>query len=413
VLSALGQIERRLTGPEAAREALARELALRDRLAAVSPECQEEALALCDTLNRLGDVEAELGQYSAARAYYARSLEIGEQVYQVSGGPEAAEPLCTALDGLELVELAQGHDEAARGFRVRCDELRRRILEAQPAHSVNAREVCRRLVEAGEEDVRDGRLATARGQLTRAAALLQRVMGAAEDPDEDAAVLLRVLELLSDLEEREGRWAVAAEARAKYAALLQNLARRDADDTLLRDVWLDAMGRVAELWSRAEQLETAREECARWVEAVRQAHRWDPGNAKLRLALSRSLEKLGTIELDRGRPGAAREALKEALDLARQDDGSDSETRLTPRDLASLHWNVGRSCVRDRPDAADASFRQCLALLEGIERSDERLDAEAVRVLGWLREHFAPAPAAELLPERPPVFRRLRARFGV
>jgi tetratricopeptide (TPR) repeat protein len=135
-LNKVGQVEAELGKLEPARAAYRESLGIARQLRDSLGDTPQALRDLSISLDNVGKVEAELGKLDAARAAYRESLDLSRQLRDSLGDtPQALRDLSISLDNVGKVEAELGKLDAARAAYRESLDLSRQLRQAFPDHA--------------------------------------------------------------------------------------------------------------------------------------------------------------------------------------------------------------------------------------------------------------------------------------
>ena len=171
------------------------------------------------SLNKVGGVDEALGQYEAARAAYAESLDLRRKINAAVGDtPQGMRDLSLSLDKLGGVNQSLGEYEAARAVYLESLTLCRKINAATDQTPLGLRELSVVLNHVGWVDQILGSYEFARAAYTESLDLSRKIAASAGESPQSLHDLSVSLERMGGLNELLGHFEAA---RAAYAESLE------------------------------------------------------------------------------------------------------------------------------------------------------------------------------------------------
>ncbi len=332
------------------------------------------------------EVRAQLGELHAERREYAQALEQLQRCLEIYEGlAEHERDLADVLERLGELELELGERSRARRYLGRALGIRRAWLAKDPTSRDAQVGLAGALADQGELHIASGDYALARECFENA---LERL-----DMAGDIAGRLFVHDRLAGLLAREGE---LERARCEFEAVVTGLdawtdERPDEQHWRVQSLGR-ALRRLAWVCVDLDQLDAAVAYLQRGESIVRSRIERDPDHHDLRLDLVSLLRELARAHRLRGDVSGAQRRLDDALMLAR------SMTARYPEDLGvawaeadcleqlgSLHRSLGEH------EAAVTQFEQSVAILQVLaERQPQRIDLQhdRARALAQLGELY-------------------------
>jgi tetratricopeptide (TPR) repeat protein len=149
----MGDLFRALGQGEAAREAFAKSLAIREKLAQAEPDRADYQRDLSVSYNKMGELFRALGQGEAAREAFAKALAIRETLAQAE--PDRADyqrDLSVSYNKMGELFRAPGQGEAAREAFAKALAIREKLAQAEPDRADYQRDLIVSYVKHAEQD---------------------------------------------------------------------------------------------------------------------------------------------------------------------------------------------------------------------------------------------------------------------
>ena len=313
-LNRLSDVEVQVGNIAGARELLIRAFDISERLATVDPDSVRAQRDLTVSLNRLGDVEFQTGSHARARDLLARALHIGERLIAVDpDSTQAQQDLTVSLDKLGVIEAQLGNAAVARDFLTRALDIRERQAAATPDSSRAQRDLTVSLNRLGDVEFQAGNLASARDYYARAHDIGERLAGADPDSAQARRDLAVSLDKLGTVEVQAVNLAVARELFIRSHDITERLAWADPDSAQARRDLFISLNRLGDVELQAGNLGRARDLFARALAIAE--HLATANSAQAQHDLSISLDNLGYIEVQFDKLARAREFLTRSLEI--------------------------------------------------------------------------------------------------
>ena len=380
----------KITGrTELTREAFAKALAIRERLAREEPERADYQRELSVSNNNMGDVYLTLGQGEAAREFYRKDLEITARLAQME--PDRSDyqhDLLMSYGKLSDLYRSLGQGEAAREALAKTLAIGERLARKEPDRADYQRDLAVSHNKMGDLYRALGQGEAAREALSKALAISERL--AREEPDRaDYQHDLSVsYDEMGDLYRALGQGEAAHEAFAKALAIRERLADEEPGRADYQRGLLVSYIKIGDLYRALGQAEAARETFVKALAIAERLTRNEPDRADYQRDLSVAHERMGDLYCALGQGDAARDAFVKTLAITERLARKEPNRVDYQRDLSVSYERMGDLYrALGQGDAARDAFTKALAIRERLARDEpDRADYQRDLVVSLVRQ---------------------------
>jgi len=284
---------------------------------ATRPECrQAEGSQVTGMLGDLGHFWSLRGMTEAALEAGRRSLHVAEVLAKADPqSTQAQHDLSVSLNKLGDVEVQAGNLTAARDLFLRCLAIAEAMAEADPHSARGQRDLSVSWNKLGNLEVQTGRLAAARDLFLRSLAIAEALAKANPHSVQAQRDLSVSLNQLGNVELQASNLTVARDLFLRYLAIAEVLAKADPHNAQAQRDLSVSLSQLGNVEVKTGSLAVARDLFLRYLAIAEALAKADPHNAQAQRDLSVSLNQLGNLEVQAGNLAAAHDLFLRSLHL--------------------------------------------------------------------------------------------------
>ena len=358
----LGNREKAVGNTSATREWFEKSLEI-DKLAVeIMPDNVKALRGLSVSYELLGNLERNIGHIVEARAWYEKALEIDQQLAeQMPESVQAQRNLSFSFTDIGTLERDSGNADVARMWYKKALDIRQQLADKMP-ENVDAQEnLSFSFIDLGILEQAIGNTDAARTWYEKTLDIRQQLADKMPDNVDAQENLSSAYTFFGRLEKAVGNTVAARAWYEKALKIDQRLAEMMSEDVNAQSNLKDSYMDLGDLEDEAGNANAARE----WFEKGLEITLWladkIPEDRYVQADLSCFYVRLGDLEFNAGNIDAARDWYEKKLQTDQRQVDKMPENVYAQRYLAISYWRLGALDMRDRKyDSAQTWYEKAL-----------------------------------------------------
>ncbi len=343
-------------------------------LSDVDPQNHRLQRELSVSYNKLGDARLRLGHTAEAKSFYRQSLSITERLAAANpNDTEAQRDLGVNYNKLGNVSLQQGLPVEAAAYYRQYNAVTERLAASDPKNAVIQRDLSYSYNNLGDVTLQLGQAADAVNFFQKSVAVREQLVAA--DPKNTGAQrdLSVGYDKLGDVTMQLGQPAEAAAFYRRSLAIDERLAAADPKNAGHQRDMSISFSKLGEATLQQEKPVEAADLFRQSLALDERLAAADPKNSGLQRDLSVSYDKLGDVTLQLGQPAEAATYYRQSLALFERLAIADPNDAVAQRDLSVGFDKLGDANLLLGQSAEAANlFRKSHAVRERIAAADPK-----------------------------------------